>query len=232
MLFGREFGSQSNFQFKSRDKTALKLKFEIDFNNIQNLEQLFQLFCEITHNVTTDGDFRNHPEEYVSKLSGGEYFLFSGDGYCTSLAFQFQELAKKILGIEIKSRYCRSDDGEYTHAYNQLESRVYDTALKHTSSFEELMRDPPAGWIYTLIKRAGMLIYDGLSEKEKNFLFDDVSIKSFEFMNEGNFQLVYKKGASLGEVYEKFKKIISERSIDIDLRKNDFEWKTKYPSLS
>jgi hypothetical protein len=198
---------------------------------INSIKDAYQYFCDLTQNVITSGDFRTHPVKLSKPLQNAGYFVFQGDGYCTSMAFLQQAFVKKVTGCEIGCGYCRTKDGLYTHAYNFKNDELFDSALKLNTSFDNLDKVMPAGWFYTMVKRAGMLIFDGL-HSSSDWIFDEISLENMSFMKSGNHQLVYLPEARPYNVFKVFVETMKNQSTTMSIEKDDFDWKRKYREIS
>jgi hypothetical protein len=216
------------FTFKNRSSQPAILTARADFSGCKNLQELFAAFSNISHNVITLGDFRVSPDYYARAFSDSTYFLFHGDGFCSSLAFLFQGLARKVLNTEVELRYCRTADGGYTHVYGRSGPYFVDPALKSFFPMIELRNRPPYAWFYTLLKRIGMIAWDNIPASDRAWLFSEATRRNMEFMDSGNFQMVYRADAKLQNVFDVFLATVAARSEPISVALDDYSWKRAY----
>ena len=223
------FGQLSEVAFENHGAAPWLVSFSpVLDRGARSVESLFDNFVRCIGHTHPLADFRTHIPYFAKVLAGSRFLMFHGAGSCLLLGAMFKSLSSRQLGEEIDLHYSHSTGRKLTHVFGMWRQYVVDPDQKTWASIDQIDRVALRGYIFQQLGVAANLVYQGLDEAERAFLFARMTRGYFDFYAPSTEQYMYERNQDVGAVLAMFKEARTRYCSPLSLNASDFPWKDEY----
>ena len=198
-----------------------------------SVESVFQRFAQSTAHANAVGDFRDLPQRYAPIFLGPRYVVFHGDGHCIALANLLAALLRRLAGATVEVLYTATENRSFVHAFVEWQDHgrrmILDGDQKTMTEWDRV--GPPYAMIYQILSMAGARIYEGVPERDRNWLFAPVTRDYFARFHRdgaGNPPRIYHPSPTPSILSALFAEARAHRLEPVSLKADDYPWKARF----
>jgi hypothetical protein len=222
-----KFSDFSGLSFINRSAAVQRLSFiPVLDRNADTVEALFENFVRCTAHTHPIADFRLHLRYFTSVLSGPRFLLCHGAGSCLLLGAMFQSFVSQRLDERVDLHYSHAANMEFTHVFGTWRDKYFvDPDQKTWSKVDEIDDVPSLGYIFQQLGVAGHLLYRGLTETERSYLFAEMTRDYFKFYDHSVRQYMYSPRQEVAELARLFHEARTKFRSPFSIDASDYDWK-------
>ncbi|PCK00093.1 MAG: hypothetical protein COA45_04225 [Zetaproteobacteria bacterium] len=222
--------------FLNETASDRKIVFQVTRPETKNIDELFHFFAEVTAHSHWITDFRDKVDYSAYILSNPNYLFFHGDGNCLLLSLLFSSMVENLTGYKLDVKFCRNDEGTFSHVYccDEKRGRIYDIDQKSILNAHTLCADgedikPLYALIYWLLTHGGVLKYNQLRQSQSDDLLSSATVQyfkeNFETRDPKKKSRIYQPDPVQEDFFEYWEKANKDLCETLNLKDDDYVWK-------